>query len=207
MNVRVICLFVAIIAVANAFTFDLEAKKHRCFTEELPTGIEVTASFAAAPGYAQYVDVKITDPMNKVIFEEIGNDRGKFKGTIAVGGDYAVCFYSRMVQGVSYNQGMKRTISFDLKTGSETHDYAALATKEHLKPMEVNLRVMEDVVRTIHTEYGYYKEREMTMRDTNEHMNARAMWATIITMAIIVGFSLWQMRHLKSYFKRKRMID
>ena len=195
-------------AHATAFSFDLHAKKQRCFTEELPTGVEMALNFAAAPGYAQFVDVKVTDPMNKVMWQsDSGSDRGKFTTTITHGGDYAICFYSRMVPGTTHTEGMKRTIAFDLKTGTDTHDYAKVASEEHLKPMEVNLRVMEDIVRSVHGEYVYYKERETEMRDTNEHMNTRVTWATIITMMIIVFFALWQVRHLKHYFRRKRMID
>lgn len=202
-----VLVWLFILCCASAFTFELEAKKYRCFAEELPTGVEVVMSYAAAPGYAQFVDVKITDPLNKVIWEDVGNDKGTFKQAIAVGGDYAFCFYSRLVPGVRAAEGMHRLIHFNLKTGAETQNYREIASREHLKPMEVNLRMMEDVVRSIHGEYIYYKEREMAMRDTNEHMNARAMWATLVTMALIVGFAVWQVRHLKHYFRRKRMID
>lgn len=204
---------VAVIAVASlaapadGFAFDLPARKSRCFTEEIPTGVEVKIQYVALPGYAQYIDVKLSDPSNKVIWTETASDRATFSETVQVGGDYALCFYSRMVPGATYQDGMKRTVNLEFLTGTETHDYSNLATKEHLKPLEVNLRVMEDTVRSIHADYTYFKEREEIMRDTNEHMNTKVMYMTLGVMLAIVAFSLWQVRHLKSYFRRKRMID
>mmetsp|Transcript_72559 Transcript_72559/g.84286 ORF Transcript_72559/g.84286 Transcript_72559/m.84286 type:complete len:215 (+) Transcript_72559:22-666(+) len=196
-----------LVASVNAFAFDLQVKKSRCFTEEIPTGVEVKIQFAALPGYAQYVDVKLTDPHNKIIWEESGVDKSAFSDTVQVGGDYALCFYSRVVPGAKVTEGSKRTINLEFLLGTETHDYRSLATREHLKPLELNLRVMEDTVRSLHSEYTYYKEREEEMRNTNEHMNAKVMWMTVGVMVLIVIFSLWQIRHLKHYFRKKRMID
>ena len=207
MTVSVVVVVVLLLGVARGFHFDLDAKSWRCFTEELPTNLDVSMSYTALPGYAQFIDVKITDPQNDIIWSEEGADKGSWKITTRHGGDYAFCFYSRMVPGVRATEGMKRTINFDLRTGGETQDYDQMATAEHMKPMEVNLRIMEDTIRTIHTEYQYYKEREREMRDTNEHVNARVFWATLIVMILITLFAVWQVRHLKGYFRRKRVID
>ena len=199
---------VALMCVAvDGFSFDLPAKGYRCFTQEIPSGVEVQIQYVAMPGYAQFVDAKLTTHENQLIWEETGQDRSAFNDVIGQGGDYALCFYSRMVPGAKYSEGMKRTVNLEFKIATEIQDYQKLATTEHLKPLEVNLRIMEDTVRALHAEYGYYKDAERMMRDTQEHMNAKVMWMTILMMSLIALFSLWQTRHLKQYFKRKRMID
>lgn len=193
----------------DAMSFDLPARGHRCFTEELVGKQEFEFNYAAAPGYAQFVDIKVSDPHNAIVWSNIGKDRGQWKTLIEVGGEYAFCFYSRLVPGVSGSQeGMKRTVFFEMSNaGNSADDYVKLATQQQLKPLEVNLRIMEDAVRAVHTEYIYLKERESAMRDTSEHMFSRAMWLSFMVMFIIVGFSLWQIRHVKSHFKKKRMLD
>jgi hypothetical protein len=194
-------------SLAEAFAFDLPAKSYRCFTQEIPTGVEVQIQFVATPGYAQFVDTKLTSHEGVLLWEETGQDRGTYSTTMEQGGDFALCFYSRLVPGAKHQDGMKRTINLEFKIATETQDYQKLATNEHLKPLEVNLRIMEDTVRALHAEYAYYKDSERAMRDTQEHMNAKVMWMTVLVMSLVVGLSLWQTRHLKSYFKRKRMID
>ncbi len=42
---------------------------------------------------------------------------------------------------------MHRTVKFDLLVGQESVDYTKVARREHLKPVEINLRIMEDVVK------------------------------------------------------------
>eukprot|EP00744_Colponema_vietnamica_P018467 GILI01026067.1.p1 GENE.GILI01026067.1~~GILI01026067.1.p1 ORF type:complete len:211 (+),score=37.79 GILI01026067.1:51-683(+) len=193
---------------AEAYTFDLPARGHRCFTEELVGKQEFEFNYGAAPGYAQFVDVKVSDPHNTIVWTSVGKDRAQWKTRIEVGGEYAFCFYSRLVPGTSYQDGMKRAVYFELSnSGNSADDYVKLASQKQLKPLEVNLRIMEDAVRAVHTEYVYLKERESAMRDTSEHMFNRAMWLAFLVMFIIVGLSLWQIRHVKSHFKKKRMLD
>ncbi|RNF07126.1 COP-coated vesicle membrane protein gp25L precursor [Trypanosoma rangeli] len=191
----------------HAFAFDLAATKRRCFVEEVPSSTELRISFAALPGYAQFLDVVVTGPGDHVYYTATAQDRGNFHELIAGGGDFTVCFYSRLAHGVRYTEGMKRSISVDIRTGSESNDYSKLATKEKLRPIEVELRVLEDAVRSIHSEYLYYKEKEAEMRNANEAMTLKVAWFTGIIILIFVLFSLWELRHLKSYFRKKRLID
>ncbi|RNF20198.1 COP-coated vesicle membrane protein gp25L precursor [Trypanosoma conorhini] len=192
---------------AHAFAFDLPATKHRCFVEEVPSSTELRISFAALPGYAQFLDVVVTGPEGHVYYSATAQDRGNFHEVIAGGGDFTVCFHSRLAQGVRYAEGMKRSISVDIHTGSENNDYSKLATKEKLRPIEVELRVLEDAVRSIHSEYLYYKEKEAEMRNANEAMTVKVTWFTGFIILIFVLFSMWELRHLKSYFRKKRLID
>lgn len=204
----VLFALIAAASVAHGYTFDLLARSHRCFTEELTQGQELEFSFTAAPGYAQFVDVKVSDPFNGIVWSSIGKDRNKWKNTVEVGGEYAFCFYSRLVPGTKSQDSMKRSITFELaNAGRSAEDYAALAAKQQLKPLELDLRIMEDVVRAVHGEYVFFKEREAAMRDTSEHMFSRAMWLAFVVMGSIVLFSLWQIRHVKLHFKKKRLLD
>jgi hypothetical protein len=198
---------VVLASSAGAFVFELEAKAYRCFTEEVASGVDVNVTYVALPGYAQFLDVKITDPDNKLIFDEASTNKGHFMIATDVGGDYAVCFYSRMVSGVRATEGMHRAIRLSMLSGSDNVDYQQLASAQHMKPMEMSIRIVEDGVRTIHAEYQYFKEREATFRDSSEHMHNRVMWVTIISMGIFVGFAALQVQHLTKYFRRKRMID
>jgi hypothetical protein len=196
--------------VVDAIAFDLPAKKYRCFTEEVTSNTWMTVSYKAASGYAQVLDVKITDPKGNVLHDEAATTRGSFETYSGTGGDYAVCFYSRMSSGVRAAEGMKRTILLEWRGasgGQDEVDYAALASREHMKPMELHLRMMLDTVRGLHSQYEFFKFREAQMRDTNEYLNARVMWFTVMIVAVLAGFAFFQVSHLKRYFKKKKLID
>jgi hypothetical protein len=203
----VLLLLAAACSTAAGFVFHLPARSYRCFTEEIPTGIPANITYAALPGYGQYVDVKVTDPKNIIIHEDTAMDHGSYYITGALGGEYAVCFYSRMVAGLYATEGMHRAVRLNMNVGQDDKDYEKLASDKHMKPMELHLRVAEDTVREVHAEYEYFKERENQMRNTSEHMNTKV---AVMTLMLMVGFALfayWQLRHLTKYFKRKRMLD
>ena len=192
---------------ADAFSFDLAAKKYRCFTEEVPSNTWMHLRYNIGTGYAQVVDVKVTDPKGNVLHEETGTNKGSFESYSGTGGDFAVCFYSRMSSGVRAAEGMKRTVVMEWRAGNDDVDYSALASQEHLKPMELHLRMMLDTVRALHGQYEYFKEREIEMRNTNEYINSRVMWFTFGVMAILAAFAYWQVSHLTKFFRKKKLID
>ena len=64
------------------------------------------------------------------------------------------------------------TINYQLKSGAEAKDYSAVAKKEHLQPMELELRRLEDQVAMISESLTYLKSREEEMRYTNGTISA-----------------------------------
>ncbi|KAG8345416.1 putative COP-coated vesicle membrane protein gp25L precursor [Trypanosoma vivax] len=195
------------ITKTEGFTFDLPANSKRCFTEEVPSETELRISYAALPGYAQFIDAYVVDPKGKVIMTAMAQDHGNVFEHVTSGGEYTVCLTSRLAQGVVLTNGMNRSVTVDIRIGEERHDYVNLATKEKLRPIEVELRVLEDTVRFIHTEYLYYKEKEAEMRDRNESVTLKVVIFTVLLVVVFVAFSLWELMHLKKYFRKKRLID
>lgn len=55
----------------------------------------------------------------------------------------------------------------DFEIGSETIDYLKLAEKEKLKPMELELRKLEDLVKDVIEDMEHLQRREEKMRNTN----------------------------------------
>jgi hypothetical protein len=199
--------FTTLLSCCLSFTFNLSATSSKCFTEELPNDYDVTAMYEAKPGYSQLIDIRVTDHMGSQLLEKTAIDKGQINFKTTIPGDHHICFYNRLVPGVRYRDDMQREIKFELLAGQESVDYAQVARKQHLKPVEINLRIMEDAVKQIHMEYHYFKAREAEMRTTNESNNSRAMWITILNMGIFLGFASWQVLHLKKFFISKKLIS
>ena len=73
---------------------------------------------------------------------------------------------------MAYSAGLKRRVQLEIKTGVDAKDYTEIAKVEHLKPIELELRKMEDTVSTIHAEMLYMRAREEAMRNTNGMLSA-----------------------------------
>ena len=72
---------------------------------------------------------------------------------------------------------------------------------EQLKPVETELRRIEEMVQEIVSEMDYLRGREQKLRDTNESTNERVKWFAFGTMGMLVGLGVWQVIYLRAYFR------
>lgn len=121
----------------------------------------------------------------------------------------------------------QREIFINMKHGVEAKNYDDLAKAEKLKPLEIELRRLEDLSESIVTDFKYMREREEEMRTTNgaflsltkihmlmkrfvrltESTNSRVMWLTVFSLCCLLGLATWQVFYLRRYFKSKKLID
>lgn len=95
-----------------------------------------------------------------------------------------------------------RHIELDIDIGADARDWSAIQAQEKLKPVELELRRVEEMVGEIVTEMDYLRMREQKLRDTNESTNERVKWFAFGTMGMLVGLGAWQVIYLRAYFRR-----
>lgn len=64
-------------------------------------------------------------------------------------------------------QKIEREVVLNMKHGVEAKNYEDLAKAEKLKPLEVELRRLEDLSDSIVNDFAYMRQREEEMRSTN----------------------------------------
>lgn len=94
-----------------------------------------------------------------------------------------------------------RTIELDVDIGADARDWAAIQAAEKLKPVEIELRRIEEVTGEIVKQMEYLRRREQKLRDTNESTNERVKWFAFAVMATLVGLGGWQVVYLRAYFR------
>lgn len=97
-----------------------------------------------------------------------------------------------------------RHIELDIDIGADARDWSAIQAAEKLKPVETELRRIEEVVGEIVVEMDYLRGREQKLRDTNESTNERVKWFAFGTMGMLVGLGAWQVVYLRAYFRYVR---
>jgi hypothetical protein len=101
---------------------------------------------------------------------------------------------------------MPRHVELDIDIGADAKDWSAIQAGEKLKPVEAELRRIEETVGEIVTEMDYLRTREQKLRDTNESTNERVKWFAFGTMGMLVGLGAWQVVYLRAYFRSKHLI-
>ncbi|EDS32091.1 integral membrane protein, Tmp21-I [Culex quinquefasciatus] len=75
-----------------------------------------------------------------------------------------------------------------------------------LKPLEVDLKRLEDLSDAIVQDFALMRKREEEMRDTNESTNSRVLFFSIFSMCCLLGLATWQVLYLRRYFIAKKLI-
>ena len=94
-----------------------------------------------------------------------------------------------------------RHVELDIDIGADARDWSAIQAAEKLKPVETELRRIEETVNEIVMEMEYLRIREQKLRDTNESTNERVKWFAFGTMGMLVGLGAWQVVYLRAYFR------
>eukprot|EP01091_Cochliopodium_minus_P016550 TRINITY_DN6245_c0_g1_i1.p1 TRINITY_DN6245_c0_g1~~TRINITY_DN6245_c0_g1_i1.p1 ORF type:complete len:208 (+),score=54.94 TRINITY_DN6245_c0_g1_i1:31-654(+) len=198
----VITLF---ITIANSLVFHLRANEELCLDEQINYDTVVHGEFRSLGAKSEMFAVQVLAPEGqRIIWEKYSTTEGSFGFTAEEYGDYRFCF-RRITKGKSLP--LVAEMSFQLNTGVDAKDYSAVAKKEHLKPIEVEMKKAEDMIKEILNSLTEWQVREEAHRDTSETANETIVNWSIFTLILIVGLGLYQTWSLKRFLKTKRVID
>ncbi|EKM77422.1 hypothetical protein AGABI1DRAFT_115326 [Agaricus bisporus var. burnettii JB137-S8] len=163
-------------------------------------------------GQNQRVDIEIVDssPQKNVYLSKRGiKAETRLAITTHGEGEVGVCLKNYLEGDVSSNVASKlaSVVDLDVDIGADAVDYNAIANQESLSSLETEMRKLEGVVKEIVDEMEYLKKRETRFTSTNTSTNDRVQnfaWFSIFSLAAL---GVWQVLHLRSYFKRKYLID
>ncbi|KIW89141.1 endoplasmic reticulum vesicle protein 25 [Cladophialophora bantiana CBS 173.52] len=208
---RLAVLFLSLLLypfISSALKFELfaqpghSAKNERCIRNFVTkdTLVVVTAIVSGSRGDGQMVNMHIKDA--------VGNDYGRPKDvagekrmafTSLADTAFDVCFENTLTGRSVPNPS--RHVELDIDIGADARDWSAIQANEKLKPVEADLRRIEETVNEIVQELEYLRIREQKLRDTNESTNERVKWFAFGTMGMLVGLGAWQVVYLRAYFR------
>ncbi|PSK60686.1 endoplasmic reticulum vesicle protein [Elsinoe australis] len=195
--------------------FDIQAHpgheskdKERCIRNFVQNGqlVVVTATVSGSRGDGMMLNMHIKDA--------VGNEYGKprdvagenrYAFTAHADSAFDVCF-ENVLTSAHVVMEPSRHVELDIDIGADAKDWSAIQAGEKLKPVEADLRRMEELVAEVVEELEYLKIREQKLRDTNESTNERVKWFAFGTMGMLVGLGAWQIVYLRAYFRSKHLI-
>lgn len=148
-----------------------------------------------------------------IVRDSIGNEyrrKKDFAGEVRVAFtspstvSFDVCLENKLTNGG--RKGLYRSIEMDIESGSQARDWNKIKTSEKLKPIEVELRMIEELTDEIVDELNYLKAREERLRDTNESTNSRVRNFSLLIIIVLIIMGGAQLNYLKNYFRSKHII-
>ncbi|EPB73661.1 hypothetical protein ANCCEY_07242 [Ancylostoma ceylanicum] len=196
-----------LIAVTNAIRFNVPANGKKCLKEEIHKNIVVTGEYEFSEGVGYAGSVHVTDTRGHFLYkrEKFHETKGKFAFTADEYDIFEICITNHAPVGAG--QAQAREVSLTMKHGVEAKNYDDIAKAEKLKPLEVELRRLEDLSDQIVKDFAFMRQREEEMRNTNESTNSRVLYLSIFSMLCLLSLAAWQVMFLRNYFKQKKLID
>ncbi|NWR10465.1 TMEDA protein, partial [Paradoxornis webbianus] len=215
-------LLLLLVGPARPISFQLPGKARKCLREEIHRDTLVTGEYEiTAEGRKEgrkegwkgkglcflpsLSFFQITDSAGHILYAKEDATKGKFAFTTEDYDMFEACFESKLPVGTG--RMPDQLVTLDMKHGVEAKNYEEIAKVEKLKPLEVELRRLEDLSESIVNDFAYMKKREEEMRDTNESTNTRVLYFSIFSMCCLIGLATWQVFYLRRFFKAKKLIE
>ncbi|XP_047586502.1 transmembrane emp24 domain-containing protein 9-like isoform X1 [Lutra lutra] len=206
----------ALMGHGGAFYLEVRELEEKCFIQEIPDGTVVIGNYKTElydPAMEKYqpspqwinLFVFVKDPENKNLLARQYGPQGSFTFTSQSPGEHQICLHLESIRFALFYDG-KLAIHLDMQLGEHTNDYAEFAAKDKLTQLHLRLQQLVEQVELIQKEQEYQRWREERFRQTSESTNQQVLWWSIMQTLILVAAGVWQMRHLKSFFKAKKLV-
>eukprot|EP00276_Gloeochaete_wittrockiana_P003781 CAMPEP_0184643844 /NCGR_PEP_ID=MMETSP0308-20130426/665_1 /TAXON_ID=38269 /ORGANISM="Gloeochaete witrockiana, Strain SAG 46.84" /LENGTH=160 /DNA_ID=CAMNT_0027072053 /DNA_START=176 /DNA_END=658 /DNA_ORIENTATION=- len=158
--------------------------------------MKVGGFFQVSSGGMLDIDVKITSPRDRVIYEIEKQSEGRFAFVAEDAGTHKICFSNRM----STLTAKQVTFSFNV----EDEDQNDFAAREKLTPLESAILKLSEGLDHIENEQKYMRLRERAHRHTSDSTNSRVLLWSLFEAALLIGMTVWQVYYLRKFFEVKR---
>jgi len=193
-----------LLVVTDALRFTLPLDTKKCMKEEIHKDVLVTGEYEISEAPGQKAQLLVTDSKGHVLYNKEDATTGKFAFTTEDYDMFETCFVTKMIGG---GKGTEREVFLSMKHGVEAKNYADIAKAEKLKPLEIELKRLEDLSESIVNDFAYMRAREEEMRDTNESTHSRVLYFSVFSMGCLMALATWQVLYLRRFFKAKKLIE
>jgi len=210
---------ILIVQQVNGASFFLKEGTKKCFIEDLPRDTLVVGNFETNEIVGEYnfhgehakrksadaigTNIEVLDSEKQVLVERQFSQQGRFAFTSKTAGEHTICFKSNTTRW--FGAGSIK-IELELDSGADANDYKKLKALEDLTDLEVLIKMLNDKVNDIRKEQNYYKTREAELRNESEMANSNVMWFSLIQTFILLASGIWQIQHLRKFFKSKKLV-
>jgi len=195
-------LLMSLTVHCDAYFIVVDAHAEECFHDRTVTGTKLGLTFEVAEGGFLDIDVKITGPDGKVVYNGERESSGKYTFAAYQDGLYTYCFSNAM------STMTPKTVMFSMDIGEEPSKDATAPGAD-----AANDNKLDDMIKELHTamtgvkhEQEYMMIRDRIHRSINESTNSRVvMWACFEAI-VLIAMTLGQVYYLKRFFEVRRVV-
>jgi len=212
MSARLLTLVVAtlLLAAVNAVYFTITTERNKCFTFEQPKDTPIVFSYEILDAehevqFTLYYGSLAVDEL-LIMRKEFHRATGHVDFTSDNDGAYSVCVQQLRA---TYPDGQERVptrMRLSIIYGYDTEYYEKLQKKQHFEAVNLEVHKLNDMMSMALNEADFMKHKEVEYHDSTERMNTAGLWWPMGQIGILVIMGIFQVQHLKSFFKNHKII-
>lgn len=177
------------------FSFKMTPVSNKCLAEYLP---DKTLAIFSISANSKDIRVRLFDPNGNTVQNKENNNLIKITYTSHEPGNHQICLDNYGNSEVN--------IAFEVTSGIYAKDYTEISKKEKLKPVEINLQKMEDMMGFVIHEFENIMQSERRGDELNDSI-ANTISFFFVVVLVIMGFvGFIQVTYVKNHFKNRKLI-
>ncbi|XP_055700067.1 transmembrane emp24 domain-containing protein bai [Phlebotomus papatasi] len=200
---KLLILCICVLSV-QGIMFNLLPNTQKCLRDEMQPKQLIMGDYEVLDLPGQKVDYIVKDAKGHILSQKEQISKGKFTFSSEHHETFEICFISKVPP---HQRGVTHDVLLSIKKGIETKNYEGYGEAAKLKPLEIDMKRLEDLSDSIVQDFAIMRKREEEMRDTNESTNSRVLFFSIFSMCCLLGLATWQVLYLRRYFKAKKLIE
>jgi hypothetical protein len=216
----------ALFAASHAYFVTIDAHAEECFFDRAIAGTKLGLMFEVVEGGFLDIDVRITGPDNKVIYQGDRESNGKYTFSTHTDGIYKYCFSNKM------STMTPKIVMFSMDV-AETHlpgQPSTNSTADHNK-LEEMINELSNALTAVKHEQEYMEVRERIHRasmfldffkffiilenvwfdfnfnlQVNDNTNSRVVMWSVFEAAVLLTMTVGQVYYLKRFFEIRRVV-
>ncbi|XP_058461258.1 transmembrane emp24 domain-containing protein 2 [Malaya genurostris] len=195
-------LLVIFFNISYAYFITVDAHSEECFFDRAESGTKLGLMFETVEGGFLDIEVRITGPDQKVIYQGEKESSGKYTFSAYETGVYHYCFSNKM------STLTPKVVMFSMEIGE-----APKGTIGAVNEGEVGHTKLEDMIKelsgtltSIKHEQDYMHVRDRIHRTINESTNSRVVMWSVFEALVLVVMTVGQVYYLKRFFEVKRVV-
>lgn len=138
------------------------------------------------------------NPSGGLLYQKDNKPIVKVSITAVESGNYQLC--------VSNRHSTSTEISFEFLSGIGAKDYSDIAKESNLKPVEISLQKLEDMIKYLIQEMSTVMKQKETDLSINDSLSSKIIVFSIITLIAMVVVGIIETLYIQKYLYNRKII-
>ncbi|XP_055621733.1 transmembrane emp24 domain-containing protein 2 [Toxorhynchites rutilus septentrionalis] len=198
----VILLIVQYSHLSSGYFVTVDAHSEECFFDRAESGSKLGLMFETVEGGFLDIEVRITGPDEKVVYQGEKESSGKYTFSAYESGLYHYCFSNKM------STLTPKVVMFSMEIGDAPKGTIGAVNEGeagHTK-LEDMIKELSGTLTSIKHEQDYMHVRDRIHRSINESTNSRVVMWSVFEALVLLAMTVGQVYYLKRFFEVKRVV-